>query len=125
MKQAAAHIGGCQCGRSSFDVTGTPKFVAHCHCRDCRRATGAPFVTWVGWLDHQVEWIGQPRSQYSSSAGVARGFCAQCGSPLSYQGRKWPGEIHLVVGAFEDADAFEPNGEVFADEALHWVKTKD
>ena len=80
-------------------------------------------MTWVGWLDHQVKWSGQPRTIYVSSNGVKRGYCAQCGSPLSYQGEQWARETHIVIGAFDDADGYEPDGEVFADQALHWIST--
>jgi hypothetical protein len=55
---------------------------------------------------------------------VSRGFCKHCGSPLSYQGEKWGGETHIVIGAFENPDGLIPDGEVFADEALPWVQTE-
>lgn len=38
--------GGCLCGAVRYRVTGKPYHVTHCHCSMCRRASGAPLVTW-------------------------------------------------------------------------------
>ncbi|MEE2567714.1 GFA family protein [Hyphobacterium marinum] len=119
-----AGSGRCGCGAVSFVTEGPPKFVANCHCGDCRKATGAAFSTWVGYRNDQVRWTGE-RTVFQSSPGVSRGFCAACGSPLTYQGEKWPGETHLLIGAFDQPEAFIPTGHVFADEALPWSKPDD
>lgn len=114
--------GGCQCGAVRFEARGTPKFVANCHCTDCRKATGAAFSTWVGWADGQVSWSGLERARHQSSRGVLRGFCSACGTPLTYQGENWAGETHIVIGAFDTPDAFTPAGDVFEADALSWVR---
>src|SRR5690606_39750123 len=75
--------GGCACGAVRYAARGTPKFIPNCLCRDCRRATGAPFSTWVGFDTERVSWEGE-RAIYRSSPSVSRGYCAQCGTPLSY-----------------------------------------
>ena len=102
-----------------FEAAGSPKFVSRCHCLPCRKATGAAFSTWVGFRDEQVQWSGA--AFYSSSTGVKRGFCKSCGTPLSYQGEKWSGETHFLIGVFDQPDVFTPQGDVFADEALAWA----
>lgn len=112
--------GGCQCGAVRFAAGGQPRFVANCHCRDCRRATGAAFSTWVGYRDEALDWTGE-RAIHESSPGVARGFCAVCGTPLSFGGGKWPGETHLLIGAFDDPAGLVPSGDVFTDEKLDWA----
>ena len=114
--------GGCGCGAVRYETVGEPKFVAHCHCASCRRYTGAAFSTWVGFTDDQVNWINKP-ARVESSPGVGRSFCPNCGTPLSYQGAKWPGETHLTIGSFDDASGFSPKGGAFPDEALPWVRS--
>jgi len=121
VNQDDRHAGGCACGAIRFKTTGAPKFVANCHCRDCRRCTGAAFSTWVGFKDEQINWTRQ-RATYESSTGVTRGYCKDCGTPLTYQGEKWAGETHLLIGVFNDPDSFTPAGSVFDDEALPWAK---
>ena len=41
--------GTCLCGSVRFSASLPSKWVAHCHCTYCRRAHGAPFVTWAGF----------------------------------------------------------------------------
>lgn len=115
----AVHRGGCNCGAVRFETRGAPKFIVRCHCEGCRRATGGAFSTWVGFADAQCAWLSAPRF-FESSQGVKRGFCANCGAPLTYQGEKWPGETHFLIGAFDDPSPFTPTGDVFEKEALAW-----
>ena len=104
------------------EMNDTPKFVANCHCTACRRATGAAFSTWVGFNSEQVRWSAGEPSHYSSSKGVRRGYCANCGTPLTYSSDKWPGETHFLIGVMDDPHAYTPSGEVFSDEALAWAQ---
>src|SRR5262249_8230713 len=39
--------GGCLCGAVRYEIRGKPREVSHCHCATCRRAAGAPVVTWA------------------------------------------------------------------------------
>jgi len=70
--------------------------------------------------DHVLFTQGQ-LSTYESSAGVKRGFCAACGSTLTYEGARWPGEIHFHVGAFDLPQDFPPKGQAFAEEGVPWL----
>jgi len=118
------HQGGCMCGAVRFETTGAPKFVSRCHCQSCRKATGAAFSTWVGFKDEQLRWLTGPRAFHASSPGVKRGFCAKCGSPLTYAGEDWAGETHILIGAFDDPAVFTPGADVFCEDALAWALDK-
>lgn len=115
------HQGGCQCGAVRFETTGAPKFVSNCHCVSCRKATGAAFSTWVGFEEAQTRWVSAPPSFHASSERVSRGFCAKCGTPLTYAGAQWPGELHFMIGVFDDPKAFTPRNHVFTEDALAWA----
>lgn len=123
MGNVEIRTGGCRCGGSRFEAKGAPKFIGNCHCEDCRRATAAAFSTYVGYLDDQVRWSGADRKIFQSSKGVRRGFCGDCGTPLSYQGEKWAGETHLFIGTFDDPRGLTPTSDVFTKEALPWCET--
>ena len=116
------HAASCQCGAIHAEMTGAPKFIANCHCAACRHATGAAFSTWVGFTDDQVRWTTSEPSFYASSKGVRRGYCAACGTPLTYAGEKWPGETHFLIGVMEEPSRYTPTGDVFTDEALSWTQ---
>lgn len=119
---AETHRASCQCGVVLAEMTGAPKFVGVCHCEACRKATGAAFSTWVGFSDEQVSWRNGQPSFYASSKGVRRGFCAKCGTPLTYAGEKWAGETHFLLGVMEKPETYTPQGEAFAGEALPWAQ---
>lgn len=117
--------GRCSCGEVRFEIFGVPKWVAHCHCKDCRRATGAPYVTYAGLLHGQVTWSGAAPRRYNSSPGVVRSYCSNCGTPLSYEGARWPDEIHILAGALDDPAALKPQAHVYVGEKLPWVRLSD
>jgi hypothetical protein len=39
--------GGCACGAIRYQATAEPVLMLHCHCRDCQRASGGPFSSYV------------------------------------------------------------------------------
>src|ERR1044071_3582944 len=38
--------GGCLCGGLRYEIEEPPFGIVDCHCVDCRRSSGAPYVTW-------------------------------------------------------------------------------
>ncbi len=116
------HVGGCLCGAIRFVADGPAKWTSYCHCQSCRRHTGAPVSAYAGFESGKVRFTKGTPSRFASSPGVQRGFCATCGSTLTYEGDRWPTEIHLHVGAFDDPGPFAPTGHAFAGERLSWVQ---
>ncbi len=114
--------GGCHCRTVRFRAKAEPKFVSRCHCDSCRRTTGGAFSTWVGFKAGDVEWLTDPPAFYASSPGVRRGYCKSCGTPLSYESEKWPGERHFLIGVFDDPRAFTPAGDYLPEEGLAWAR---
>jgi hypothetical protein len=119
------HLGGCLCGAVRFSVEGEPKWTAYCHCQSCRRQTGAPVSAYAGFENAAVTFTkGQP-TYFESSPGVSRGFCAVCGSTLTFEGSRWPGETHFHVGAFDAPELLAPRGHAFPEERLGWLRIED
>jgi len=44
---------------------------------------------------------------------------------MTYEGDRWPTEVHFHVGAFDEPSAFAPSGQAFADERLPWLHFRD
>ncbi len=117
--------GSCLCQKVRFRATGKPRWVAHCHCQSCRRNTGSLVATFVGYAIDQVEFVSGQRQFYESSPNVQRGFCANCGTPLSYEADRFPGEIHLYICTLDEPDAFEASAHVYASERVAWFDCHD
>jgi hypothetical protein len=117
--------GRCGCGAVSFRVDGDPNWVAHCHCRDCRAQTGSPFTTFAGFPRARFAWTGVPPAIHRSSPGVARSFCARCGTPMAFEGARWPDEVHIYVATVEDPASLVPQAHVYFGQALPWIQPAD
>jgi hypothetical protein len=106
-------------------VRGEPLWVAHCHCESCRRATSAAFATYAGFRRENFEITAGEPAQYHSSPGVTRRFCPGCGSPLTYEGARWPDEVHILVCSLDDPATFQPTAHVQVNEQLPWLHFAD
>jgi hypothetical protein len=113
--------GGCLCGAVRFHARGVPNWTGWCHCQSCRRHSGAPVSVFVAFDEAKVEVTQGAIVKFASSPGVLRGFCAICGSTLTCQGDRRPGELHMHVGAFDDAGALAPAFHIFPEERLPWL----
>ena len=107
--------GGCQCGAVRFacDRLGRASI---CHCRMCQKAFGnlfAPLVT-----AHDLEWTRGAPAWFQSSARVRRGFCAACGTPLTYQYEGSP--VDVAICALDDPDAAIPVIQVGMEGKRRW-----
>jgi hypothetical protein len=107
--------GGCQCGAVRFRAEGLGR-ASVCHCRMCQKAFGAfygPLVAGVGVIRTR----GEPK-RFASSNLVRRGFCGDCGTPLTYE---YDGGLELAIGAFDDPTAAAPVIQVNPGDKLPFV----
>ncbi|MDX9998801.1 MAG: GFA family protein [Phenylobacterium sp.] len=106
--------GGCQCGAVRFRIEGELGEASICHCRMCQKATGGLFGPYVGAPKDGVVWTrGQPKL-FQSSNKVQRGFCADCGTPLTYQ---YEGHgIALTLGALDRPEDVRPTEQLASPE---------
>ena len=117
--------GRCLCGRIKYQTDAPPRWIGHCHCESCRRQTGAAVATFVGYAEGDVEFVEGTRAMYDSSPGVRRGFCAACGTPLSYEADRFPGEVHLYVSTLDHPERFVPQFHVYYGEKIPWLEVRD
>ncbi|MGD8393850.1 MAG: GFA family protein [Candidatus Eiseniibacteriota bacterium] len=119
--------GGCLCGAVRFEADLPSRFCAHCHCSNCRRAHGAAFVTWVGFPIRQFRIVAGDTvlRSYRTDTGATRRFCATCGSTLTYEGPRWPEEVHVTRAAIEQPIDREPGAHVYVDHRAAWWEISD
>lgn len=69
----------------------------------CQKAFGGFFGPLV--TAHDLQWTrGEPK-RFASSNKVQRGFCADCGTPLTYE---YGGPVEVAIGAFDDPGRVPP-----------------
>jgi hypothetical protein len=112
------HSGGCQCGAVRFRVEGALGDASVCHCRMCQKAFGSFYAPLVSTRGANLVWTrGEPKRIQSSNA-AARGFCADCGTPLTYEA---PDGVALAIGAFDHPESIAPMIQWGAEAKLPYV----
>ena len=99
------YAGGCKCGAVRFHVEGALGDASICHCRMCQKASGNFYLPLVSVRQAKLTWTrGEPK-RFQSSNHVRRGFCEQCGTPLTFEA---PDGVALAIAAFDDPARIAP-----------------
>jgi hypothetical protein len=121
--EQSVHRGRCLCGSVRFHALGDPVIVAHCHCEDCQRLTGAGHSTGAMFPAARFELGGDFREyELISDAGntVTRVFCPRCGSPILGRNTAMPGFVTVSLGVLDDSSGFVPSVAIFARNRKPW-----
>ncbi len=94
--------GGCQCGAVRYRAESLGR-ASICHCRMCQKAFGSFFGPLV--TAHGLEWTRGAPAQFQSSNVVKRGFCRDCGTPLTYE---YEGGTEIAIGTLDDPELAAP-----------------
>ncbi len=100
--------GGCLCGAVRYEAAPTRREGYYCHCRMCQLAFGNTRAAFLNLRKDEVRWTASPPTYYASSKIARRGFCAHCGTPLSFEylGAE---RMDLSVGSLDDPAALTPS----------------
>ncbi|MFK7793262.1 MAG: GFA family protein [Devosiaceae bacterium] len=93
---SSRYTGGCQCGAVRFAFSKLGK-ASICHCRMCQKAMGnyfAPLVEVEGFA-----WTRGERGLFASSNLSNRGFCRDCGTPLTLETDE---TVEVAIGSLDD-----------------------
>ena len=114
------YAGGCQCGAVRFRVEGTLGDASVCHCRMCQKASGNFYLPLVSVRSAKLTWTrGEPK-RFQSSNHVRRGFCENCGTPLTFEA---PDGVALAIAAFDDPAGIAPTIQWGVEAKLPYVDT--
>ena len=122
-----AWTGGCLCGAVRYRVTGPALRGTICHCGICRRAGGAPFLTWAIFASAQHAWTRGTPASFQASAAAIRTFCRACGGPLSFQfaGTVSDQILGVTIGTLDRPDGFPPTRHNWTSSQLPWISLFD
>ena len=115
--------GQCYCGTVKYQIEGDIGPIVHCHCRNCRRVSGATFYT-AGFL---------PEANFSITAGqdevgayhstemdnLARCFCGKCGGRLFVR-LPIPGLINIAMTTLDEEPTEDKGVHINVDSKAPW-----
>ncbi len=122
---AKNYSGTCACGEVSISASNSIGNNCYCHCESCRQASGAPFLAWTSFPNDLVEISGNSFSIHRSSPNIERGFCASCGTTISYRNLTLTNEIDLCTALLVDAEDLAPVAHIWLSDKLPWVQLND
>lgn len=116
--------GGCLCGAVRYEATGQPFHITHCHCADCRRSSGAPFLTWASFRPRKFRFTAGPPRELNW-AGRLRSFCPHCGTPLTFITGPDADELGVTVASFDQPETVTPADHTWVEDRLPWIHLAD
>lgn len=104
--------GGCICGEIRYAVNSLPRWVIHCGCSFCQRATGGHYLVETMFpLENFKILSGTPKTHERISEGSGMAikvhFCATCGTMLCSDFERY-GEVTGVFGGTFDNPGWFP-----------------
>jgi hypothetical protein len=87
----------------------------------CQKASGAPFMAFVRFPADHVHW-SRPPDIFASSNRVERGFCRECGTPLSYRQISGP-NISLTITSLDNPESVRPEMRFSPEMEVSWCRS--
>ena len=112
--------GGCQCGAVRYAISEELGRASICHCRMCQKAFGAFYAPLVTARLADFEVTRGAITTFRSSEPVERGFCRDCGTPLTFRVLA-KDEIDVSIGSLDDPSAAKPAIQWGVEGKLPWV----
>jgi len=112
--------GGCVCGGTRYVLKSRPFALVDCHCIDCRRSAGAPYVTW-GSVPREDLVVTKDEPRKIAHANRIRSFAACCGTHLFFEDTKDSDTIDVTIASLDDPASFAPQKVIWLEDKLPWV----
>jgi hypothetical protein len=113
--------GGCQCGAVRFRLEADPRSTSLCHCRMCQKQFAAPFGAFGSWAVGDIVWTRGVRTTFRSSEHIARGFCGDCGTPMTFEPVTAAKHVAIAVCTLDDPAALTPQRQIGLEGRLPWL----
>ena len=127
---AKKYTAQCACGAVKFAFDKDPDFIANCHCRDCKKASGGEAATFFAVPEEDFTLISvQPKAHHyvaESGKGLDRCLCPDCGARLFTRNlESFPGLVFVTLGALDRPELIAPRLEMFTKRRLDWARPLD
>ncbi len=119
--------GGCLCGGVRYEIDGGLGPAVHCHCTQCRKASGASFATNASLDAKDFRFVSgeELMGEFESSPGQFRRFCTRCGSQVVKRFADKPEILRVRMGTLDDDPEVEVVAHVFLRSKTPWLEIAD
>lgn len=117
----ALYSGGCQCGARRYALYAEPYNIHVCHCRMCQKAVGGPFAALAVVKLDDFAWTRGAPGIFKSSPRVGRGFCPDCGTPLTFQDLDAE-RINFTIASLDRPAGVAPELQIGIESRLPWFE---
>jgi hypothetical protein len=118
-ERTPVHSGGCQCGAIRYALLSEPSDPHICHCRMCQKAFGSFFAPLTGVPLEDFALTRGTLAIFKSSEVAERGFCAGCGTPLTFHYVDSP-RIAVSLGSLDHPERVPPLTEYGIEARMPW-----
>ena len=123
MSETTAPItGGCQCGAVRYALHAVPTGAHICHCRMCQKAFDLFFAPLARVPLDMFELTRGELAVFRSSEPTERGFCRDCGTPLTFRYLDKP-RINIALGSLDQPAAIPPLHQYGIESRMPWFGT--
>jgi len=119
----APYTGSCLCGTLRYSIEAFQPNIAHCHCSMCRKFHGAAYATIAGVDADKFRWTQGVNmlKEYTAPNGTKRGFCAHCGSSMTFYSPRAPvGVMEIALGTLDSHVDVHPDAHIYVGFKAHW-----
>ncbi|WP_425229994.1 GFA family protein [Sphingomonas sp.] len=129
MSEGPQLTGRCNCGAVSYTLSAPPLAVAACHCKQCRRQSGAAYsvnlIVRASTMQVQGDVASWEDADTESGVPLSRDHCGTCGSPIRSVPGSSPKMIAVKAGTLDDPSRFAPAMHIWVESKLPWVTIPD
>ena len=120
------HTGSCLCGAVKYEIRGEFGPAFYCHCSRCRKASGSAFASNVviAAEDFVIVQGEESLGSFSSSEGMHRTFCSNCGSPIMSRRGNLP-QVRVRLGTLDTPLPEGPGAHIFVASKADWFEIHD
>ena len=116
--------GSFVCGALRYEADETQVIGAmHCHCSDCRKATGSGKASIVNFPKTAIKLTGEYKVYQTvgkQGAHVNRGFCPECGSQMITLIDEMPDIMFIKAGTMDESDWVKFDANLWVSTAPKW-----
>jgi hypothetical protein len=116
--------GSCLCGAVKYQVIGTLRPVVACHCGQCQKASGHHVAATSAKREDFELLEDSGLKWFSSSEGIRRGFCQQCGGNLFWDKAELP-SISIFAGTLDQPSGLKLVEHIYVEEKADYYEITD